>query len=271
MTMNKFANIPSAQFIQRNGYISASSGKRLSASSAHRQQATAAAQAPLSAAKLAALPSTLDLRGTTGSVKDQLQCGSCWAFAAMGSVESKFKATQNGSEQNVLDCSWVYGSQGCAGGWTNDGFQLMIDQHGPNSDAFYPYKANDSLPLGKACHFDPTETNRMAISAVVSVRQSESALQQELVNRGYCIAVAIDASKASFQMYATGVYSESKCSKTVLDHAVLLCGYGIDPVSNKKFWLIKNSWGEEWGEGGYMRLERGSNMCGVATEASYAK
>lgn len=97
---------------------------------------------------------------------------------------------------------------------------------------------------------------------------SEAKLLEALAANGP-ISIAIDASHETFQFYSHGVYDESKCSAQDLDHGVLLVGYG-ETEAGDKYWIVKNSWSEKWGEKGYVRMARDkNNQCGVATAASY--
>ncbi|XP_046356373.2 procathepsin L-like [Haliotis rufescens] len=81
------------------------------------------------------------------------------------------------------------------------------------------------------------------------------------------LAAFIDASKASFEMYTSGIYSDADCSKTVVDHGVQVVGYGEE--GGQEFWICKNSWGASWGEDGYIRIKKGSDTCGIESHASY--
>jgi cathepsin L len=80
-------------------------------------------------------------------------------------------------------------------------------------------------------------------------------------------SIAIDAATVSFQLYVSGVYNDSACSPNELDHAVIAIGYGTDTESGLDYWIVRNSWGTNWGELGYVRIARKGNICGVASSA----
>ncbi|KAL9976056.1 hypothetical protein ACROYT_G013291 [Oculina patagonica] len=216
------------------------------------------------------LPDTVDWRtkGYVTGVKDQGQCGSCWAFSATGSLEGQhFKKTGqlvSLSEQNLVDCSTKYGNNGCFGGLPIDAFRYIKDNGGIDTEASYPYKAIKGKCQFKKADVGATETGFMHIK-----KGSESALQSAVATVGP-ISVGIDASHDSFQLYHEGVYNEPLCesSSDWLDHAVLVVGYGT--YQGQDYWLVKNSWGTGWGMQGYIMMSRNrNNQCGIATSASY--
>jgi cathepsin L len=206
--------------------------------------------------------------GWVTKVKNQGKCGSCYTFAATGALEAqlynKTKQLVTLSEQNLVDCSKSYGNMGCNGGVTDYAFRYVKEQ-GIQPEDSYPYVGTDT----DACKFDSTKSVTKASGWVNIPRGNELALQQAVATAGP-VAVAIDADPISFQLYRSGVYQNSACSPTEITHAVLAVGYGVE--NGNEYWLIKNSWGERWGDDGYIKIARNmNNMCGITTQASYPK
>ncbi|KAF0310041.1 Digestive cysteine proteinase 3 [Amphibalanus amphitrite] len=207
-------------------------------------------------------------RGVVTPVKDQGQCGSCWAFSSTGAIESAWALAGRGlralSEQQLVDCSAEFFNHGCSGGTMDQAFRYVEASGGLMSEEAYPYTAAD----GGACRAQPSGAAANITGHVdVMAAGAEPVLAAALAAVGP-ISVSIDASQRSFQLYAGGVYSESACSSIWLDHGVLAVGYGAE--NGTAFWLVKNSWGAEWGEQGYIRMVRdGTNQCGIASEAVY--
>jgi cathepsin L len=257
LKMNKFADMTITEFSKvMNGYNMSMKGQR----EQHRHEFQHNPNVKL--------PDTVDWRtqGYVTEVKDQGQCGSCWAFSTTGSLEGQhFKQTGklvSLSEQNLVDCSTAQGNQGCNGGLMDQAFEYIKDNMGIDTEDTYPYEAKDDTCRFNKANIGATDTGFTDIKS-----KDESALQEAVATVGP-ISVAIDASHASFQLYSHGVYNEIFCSQIRLDHGVLAVGYGTD--SGKDYWLVKNSWGEGWGNKGYIEMSRNKrNQCGIATAASY--
>ncbi|XP_065656217.1 procathepsin L [Hydra vulgaris] len=252
LEMNQFGDMTNNEFKAFNGYLS------------HKHDSGSTFLTPNSFVA----PDTVDWRneGYVTPVKDQGQCGSCWAFSTTGSLEGQnFKKTGklvSLSEQNLVDCSTAYGNNGCNGGLMDNAFTYIKENNGIDSEASYPYTAEDGKCAFKKASVAATDTGFVDIP-----EGDENKLKDAVASVGP-ISVAIDASHFSFQFYRKGVYNEASCSSTELDHGVLVVGYGTE--SGKDYWLVKNSWNTSWGDKGYIKMSRNAkNQCGIATNASY--
>merc|ERR1711975_17313 len=200
--------------------------------------------------------------GAVTPVKNQQQCGSCWAFSSTGSLEgAMFVATGkliSLSEEDLVQCNSIT-DHGCQGGLMDNAFN-WVQQNGICSEAAYPYTSGGGT----------TGSCKKGCSPVVSITghtdvpsRDESALQAAVSKQP--VSVAIEADKSAFQLYSGGILDNSACG-TNLDHGVLVVGYGTD---GKDYWKVKNSWGATWGEQGYIRMVRDKNQCGIAQQPSY--
>jgi cathepsin L len=210
------------------------------------------------------IPASLDWRtqNAVTPVKNQGQCGSCWAFSTTGSVEGAHAiATKNLislSEQQLMDCASSYGNQGCNGGLMDDAFEFIIKNGGICSEASYPYKGVEGTC--KTC------TEVATISSYVDNPSGNENNLSTLIQNGP-VSIAIEADQSAFQFYSGGVFSAA-CGHN-LDHGVLIVGYGT--LSSKPYWIVKNSWGATWGMQGYILMIQGKDECGLALAASQPK
>nr|KYP43312.1 Fruit bromelain [Cajanus cajan] len=215
---------------------------------------------------LTGIPSNFDWRdkGVVTNVKNQGECACCWAFSTVGAIEGLVGIKTNKlislSEQQLLDCDRT--NNGCQGGFMVRAFKYIVDNGGIATENNYPYQGFQGT-----CQSGGKQL-AVKISGFVNVpTNSEEYLLQAVVQQPVSVAVSINN---NFRSYREGVFA-GPCG-TVLNHAVTLIGYGTNN-DGTKYWLIKNSWGETWGEKGYMRLQRESGevggVCGIAKVASY--
>jgi len=225
-------------------------------------------------------------KGSVTPVKNQQQCGSCWAFAATGSIEGALQIAGNKlvalSEQELVDCAdTTYGAQGCTGSTNHDGAFKYIEKYGLETETDYTYTAKDgTCNTAKQSKADGVKPGK--VTGFKDVTPSNCEQMMAAVSIGP-VTVGIDAKCPAFMNYEKGILSSS-CG-TEQDHAVLVVGYGTDAGTD--YWKVKNSWGTVWGEAGYVRFKKGcassgrrllgggnhtvpaSGICGILTQPSY--
>lgn len=258
--MNKFADMTEQEF-----------ANKMNMATINEYAPPASVCTPAPAMDNQANPASVDWRtkGYVTPIKNQEHCGSCWAFSTVGSLEgAHFKKTGklvSLSEQNLVDCSKAEGNMGCHGGTMDKGFTYIKKNGGIDTEASYPYKGVDGT-----CAFNKDNIGATIDSCFDVKHQDEAALESAVATIGP-VSIAIDAHLKSFQLYKEGVYHDRMCSSVRLDHGVLAVGYMNATTKNgKNYWIVKNSWGEEWGDKGYIHMAKDhKNACGVATMATY--
>jgi len=265
LALNEYADITWEEFSVRLGYVP------------HARKNKAPATHTMSNTEL---PTQIDWRekGAVLPAKNQMACGSCWAFSAVCALEgAHFMATgelTSLSEQQLVDCSshWSKDTDldnyGCRGGLMDNAFAYWLNKtSGDDTEASYPYKGVDST-----CKFSKTAIGS-SISGFKDVpADSEDGLEDAVGTVGP-VSVAIHAGPV-LQFYFRGVFNGlfGTCPGA-LNHGVTAVGYGTAPATKLRkemdYWIIKNSWGKMWGEQGFFRMAKGKNLCGVAKDASY--
>jgi len=248
-------------------------------------------------------PSAFDWRdhGAVSPIRDQGGCGSCWAESAVANIEgvhflaNKLANVVALSTEQVLECDEY--DTACYGGWPSGAYRSVIEMGGIATKSDYDYRfdgkticlANqtfnetcgdgmcDDPPLTSWCDVTceaAAHSKEAKIHGWASLSEDEDAIAKILAEHGP-ISIAIDASGGGMgwlipwlKTYKKGVASPKKCHEDALDHALLLVGFGED--KGQKYWTIKNSWGDSFGEHGYFRMVRGVGMCCVHTCASTA-
>jgi len=216
------------------------------------------------------VPSFLDWRekGAVTAVKDQEQCGSCWAFSATENIESMWimagKATNttvNLSPQQIVDCDTT--DDGCEGGDTSTAYEYVISAGGLEPISDYPYTGEDGN-----CNFQSGDVvAKISNWQYATDTYSETEIQQNLVSWGP-LSICVDAS--NWQDYEGGVMTWTECAwVNELDHCVELVGYNATNTDNS-YWIVRNSWNTNWGIEGYIYLEMWEDTCGLAYEATSA-
>ncbi|XP_006118433.1 dipeptidyl peptidase 1 [Pelodiscus sinensis] len=228
--------------------------------------------------KVSALPEYWDWRNINGvdyvsPVRNQASCGSCYAFASMGMLEARIRIRTNNSQrpilspQQVVSCSHY--SQGCDGGFPYLIAGKYVQDFGVVEEDCFPYTATDSpCTVKRNCsHYYTSEYHYVG---GFYGGCNEALMKLELVLYGP-LAIAFEV-YTDFMTYRKGIYHHTGLQDEfnpfeLTNHAVLLVGYGKDPDTGEKFWIVKNSWGSSWGENGYFRIRRGTDECAIESIA----
>jgi len=199
-------------------------------------------------------------RGMTTPIKNQLQCGSCWTFSATETIESanllagKITTSKWLAPQEIVDCDT--GGDGCNGGWPNQAMEWVISAGGLDTESSYPYTGQDGQCASS------TGTIGATIKSVNGPIATEPAMYQQLQSS----PLSICADAEPWQDYTGGILTAAQCSNSI-DHAIQLTGYN---PSQGGYWIVRNSWGADWGEQGFIWLQYGQDTCGITSYTYWA-
>jgi C1A family cysteine protease len=241
----KFSDMSVAEFKSMNGFIP---------KNPLHQGAQVGLKAPSGAIDWVA-------KGMTTPVKDQGQCGSCWAFSTTETVESANLMAGHqvvpGSPQEIVDCDSA--DAGCNGGDPQEALNWVVQQGGLDTDSCYPYTAQDGSCASSQC----TPNANLKITTVTPIAGDESSIYSALGSDGP-LSICCDAEP--WQNYQGGILTADQCGDSI-DHAIQLTGYSPD---QNGYWIVRNSWGADWGENGFIYLSYGENTCGITSEVTAA-
>jgi len=256
--LNEYADLNTAEFKALKGCIGME--KSNTSGSVHSNE------------DISAVPASWNwnTQGAVTPIKNQGNCGSCWAFSSTGSLEGlnflqgpKKGTLLSFSEQQLVDCSSSYGNQGCNGGLMDNAFEYTAAK-GIEQESQYPYtavtgtckyNAGNAIKVNTG-HTDVAKNNQVALLNAAAVQP---------------ISVAIEADQPVFQLYTSGVITSASCG-TSLDHGVLVVGWGTS--GSTPYWIVKNSWGASWGQQGFVWIGRSSStstagICGITSDPSF--
>jgi len=218
--------------------------------------------------------------GIVTPVKSQGYCGACWAFAAIGALESDATYFRGSevllSEQNLLDCTSSYGNNGCGGGNPSNSFRYVEDNAGVDTQDSYPYEGDM-----EDCTFSSSDVGENLSNFGRVTPGDEEAMRAAIRQYGPVTAGVYaggdpcgsdDLCNMWSQFYDGGVFESDVCGEHGLNHFVLITGWGTDEDSGLDYWIIKNSWGTNWGDEGYIKFRRnagGMGMCAIASQVDY--
>lgn len=219
--------------------------------------------------KWTALPTSVDWRdkNVITAVKDQGQCGSCWAFSSTEGIESyyalKYGQLLELSEQQILDCTsnplHCGGTGGCGGGVEYLAYDSIMDIGGLTTEKEYPYISY--YGENETCDRSKIGTKIPILDYIQLTTNHYGDMEYMIANMGP-VGISVDAS--AWSSYQSGIFDGCNKTHPDLNHAVQLVGFGVDPITREEYWIVRNSWSSKWGENGYIRLHKSSNFtCGL--------
>ncbi|CAG9531391.1 unnamed protein product [Cercopithifilaria johnstoni] len=257
--LNDLSDLTESEFLMMNGFrLSNVTGKRRTrkASGFYKYNETEK------------LPISVDWRkkGSVTPIRAQGECGSCYAFSAIGALEAYHKKKTGKlidlSPQNIIDCTRVYGNRGCSGGYPISVFRYA-KRFRIAAESKYPYV----FGAGKNCKWGKKKAVATTVKGFFVIESGDELALKHAIAKHGPVTAGISGSQSGFKLYKSGIYADKNCGRS--SHAVLIVGYGSHKTLGD-YWIIKNSWGTNWGINGYAYVARNKgNMCHIASVASF--
>jgi len=271
--VNQFSDMTPEEFARTHlGYTPAKKGS-------HASKKRMATRVTPRSFEIAANSTQVDWRtkGAVSAVKDQGQCGSCWAFSAAEQIETAVflnsKTLPTLSPQQIVSCDTTDG--GCNGGDTPTAY-AYVQKNGLEPESAYPYASGNSGASGSCKYKKASATTHISGFTYATTPCDDECTSQDEATFAANVAslgpASICVKADAWQTYSSGVISADACggsAYTELDHCVQLVGYNLD--ASTPYWIVRNSWSDTWGEDGYIYVEYGTNACGIADEATFVQ
>lgn len=235
-----------------------------------------------------AAPANYDWRDTANvvsKVKDQGDCGSCWAYSTTEAIESQWVLAGNSPEvfsaQQIISCDKHFGDEGCNGGDTLSAYKYVMSAGGMATEADYPETSYRTGKTGTCKRFAAPTAGKISGHTFATKEcasggcndQDEDTMVTNVASTG---PASICVNAEAWQLYNSGVMTGKHCGGHAaddLDHCVQVVGYngyeGPGSDSKTDYWIVRNSWNTDWGVKGYIYVELGTNACGIANEATF--
>jgi len=218
-------------------------------------------------ANASATAASIDWRtkGAVTAVKNQGQCGSCWAFSATEQLESdyflQYGTLKELSPQQITSCDTT--CLGCNGGNPILAWQYVNTFGGQEPKGDYPYVSGITGATG-ACKSTLSEVTEDVSSTIGYMISDAPSMERDMLLQIQDSPMSITVDATLWQTYESGIITASSGCGTSIDHAVQVVGYNAP----QNYWIVRNSWGETWGEAGYVYVEQGHNVCGITSQAT---
>ncbi|KAL7026303.1 hypothetical protein ACKWTF_013841 [Chironomus riparius] len=271
--LNEFSDLTFGQFQNRHlGLVVPKTADRISSTTySETMHSPLMSIMPTTDSSSTTVADSVDYSNYTLAVKHQLNCGSCWAFSVLDTLESRLKRLNNSyntklSPQYLVDCDTR--DYACGGGWPINALNWIVQGGGNAVPAWTDYQY---YGFKLRCRVTP-KIHMGIVATVQNFTGGNENMMKELVSN-YGPLTSVISVTSYFQLYKSGIFYDTTCNSNcaTVNHAIVIVGYGRNVTTNMDYWIVKNSWGTSWGQAGYIFMARNQgNNCNIACYATYA-